>query len=169
MRCRDVPIQVRPTFIKCTGFSNTHRSLLNDGYFDTSVLCGHIRRWVDTSDAPAGTSLHPASRKSSRIAENAHIADMGTIVISIHPFFVDISAGGLKQRTHLPVRPYIPHRGKPPRREKHPASRKTSCHTSRKSDRDYPKIPHSCIESYTLPPKGTYFFKNYRKKGNQFI
>ena len=28
----------------------------------------------------------------------------------LHPFFVDISAGGLTQRTHLSVRPYILHR-----------------------------------------------------------
>ena len=40
---------------------------------------------------------------------------MGAVVVmGIYPFFVKISAGGLKQRTHLPVRPYITHRGKPP-------------------------------------------------------
>ena len=39
---------------------------------------------------------------------------MGAVVVmGIYPFFVEISAGGLKQRTHLPVRPYITHRGKP--------------------------------------------------------
>ena len=63
LRCRDVPIQVRPTLIQCAGVSNTYRSLLNDGY------------------------------------------------ILLHPFFVDISVGRLNQRTHLPVRPYIMHRG----------------------------------------------------------
>ena len=56
---------MRPTFIQRAGISDTYRSLLNDGYyFVASVLCGHIRRWVDTTDAPAGTSLHHASRET---------------------------------------------------------------------------------------------------------
>ena len=50
------------------------------------------------------------------------------VIILLHLFFVDASAGGLTQRTHLPVRPYITHRGKHPRRGKHHASRET--HTS---------------------------------------
>ena len=37
---------------------------------------------------------------------------MGAIVIPMHPFLVDISAGGLNHRTYLPVRPHITHRGK---------------------------------------------------------
>ena len=48
-----------------------------------------------------------------------------TVVNLLHPFFVDASAGGLTQRTHLSVRPYIMHRGNHPRRGKHHASRKT--------------------------------------------
>ena len=65
LRCRDVPIQVRPTLIQCAGVSNTYRSLFNDGYyFVASVLCGHIRRPVEPTDAPVGTSLHHTSRKT---------------------------------------------------------------------------------------------------------
>ena len=38
---------------------------------------------------------------------------MGAVVVmGIYPFIVDTSAGGLTYRTHLPVRPYIQHRGK---------------------------------------------------------
>ena len=37
---------------------------------------------------------------------------MGAVIILLHPFLVDISAGRLNQRTHLPVRSYITHRGK---------------------------------------------------------
>ena len=64
--------QVRPTFIKFPGIYNTHRYLFNAGYYpDASVPCGYIRslwrirRWVETTDAPAGTSLHHASRETS--------------------------------------------------------------------------------------------------------
>ena len=79
-------------------FPNTCRSLLNDG-------CD--------SDASARFGMHPIERVKSCIAGNIPGADMGAVVVmGIYPFFVDTSAGGLKQRTHLPVRPYILHRGK---------------------------------------------------------
>ena len=33
------------------------------------------------------------------------------VVMGLYPFFVEISAGGLNPRTHLPVRPNLLHRG----------------------------------------------------------
>ena len=139
LRCRDVPIRcVRPLF-NVQIFPNTYRSLLNDGYyFVASVLCGYIRRPIDTTGAPAGTSLHHTSRKSSParktscIAGNAHIAGTGAVVIRIHLFFVDISVGRLNQRTHLPVRPLITHRGKHPPDGNRP-SRSQNAEKQRKS------------------------------------
>ena len=87
-------------------FPPSYRCRLNDGgYSVIFVLCGRIRRLIDTTDAPAGTSLHHASRKTPRRGDWA-------VVIPAHPFFLDTSAGGLTRRTHLPVRPYIMHRGK---------------------------------------------------------
>ena len=100
---------MRPTLIQRAGFPDTYRSLLNDGYyFDTSVasvLCGHIRRWVDTNGRTWPVRpyiLHRGKRTD---------AGIGAVVIPTHPLFVDASAGGLASRTHLPVRPYILHRG----------------------------------------------------------
>ena len=65
LRCRDVPIRcVRPLF-NVQVFPDTYRSSFNGGYyFVASVLCGCICRWVEQTDAPVGTSLHHASRKT---------------------------------------------------------------------------------------------------------
>ena len=65
LRCRDVPIRCVRRLFNVQTFSDTYRSLFNDGYyFVASVLCGNIRRPVEQTDAPAGTSLHPASQKT---------------------------------------------------------------------------------------------------------
>ena len=53
LRCRDIPIQVRPTFIQCAAVPPSYRCLFkDDGYFVIFVLCGRIRRLIDTTDAP---------------------------------------------------------------------------------------------------------------------
>ena len=65
LRCRDVPIMCVRRLFNLQIFPDTYRALLNEGYyFAASVLCGHIRRPVEPTDAPAGTSLHHASRKT---------------------------------------------------------------------------------------------------------
>ena len=110
----------------------SYRCRLNDGgYSVIFVLCGRIRRLIDTTDAPAGTSLHPASRKTHRRGDWGGCDSDASVLCGCICRWVGKSDAPAGTSLHSASR-------------KHPASRKTHQRGQR-----HPGFTHLSLPRYT--------------------